>query len=105
MIFWLIASVVMANDISADCLGRDGRSWGGTPLFRDDIEVGRAPLIPRGMDLLGLCSGAKALIPILVDPCFGWLPEFVWKKEGKQSHFDSSQTLPAQAKICATKAH
>jgi hypothetical protein len=64
MIFWLIASVVMADDILADCLGCDGRLWGGTPLFRDDIEVGRAALITRGMDLLGLCSGAKALIPI-----------------------------------------
>jgi hypothetical protein len=71
MIFWLIALVVMADDISADCLGRDGQLWGGTPLFHDDIEVGRAALIPRGMDLLGLCSGSKALIPILVDPCFG----------------------------------
>jgi hypothetical protein len=58
MIFWLIASVVMAD-------------WGGTPLFRDDLEVGRAALIPRGLDLIGLYLGAKALIPILVDPCFG----------------------------------
>ena len=58
MIFWLIALVVMAH-------------LGGTPLFRDDLEVGRAALIPHGMDLLGLFSGAKALIPILVDPCFG----------------------------------
>ncbi len=71
MIFWLIALVVMADDILADCLGRDGRLWGGTPLFRDDIEVGRAALIPFKMDLLGLCLGAKALIPISVDPCFG----------------------------------
>ena len=59
MIFWLIALVVMVNH------------GGGTPLFRDDIEVGRAALIPRGMDLLGLCLGAEALIPISVDPCFG----------------------------------
>jgi hypothetical protein len=71
MIVRLIASVVMADDILADCLGRDGRLWGGTPLFRDDIEMGRAALILCGMDLLELCSGAKALIPILVDPCFG----------------------------------
>ncbi len=59
MIFWLIALVVMAD------------YGGGTPLFCDDVEVGRVALIPRGMDLLGLCSGAEALIPILVDPCFG----------------------------------
>ncbi len=44
---------------------------GGTPLFRDDIEVGRGALIPRRMDLLGLCLEAEALIPISVDPCFG----------------------------------
>jgi hypothetical protein len=56
MIFWLIALVVMAG-------------WGGIPLFHDDLEVGRAALIPHGMDLLGLILGAKALIPILADPC------------------------------------
>jgi hypothetical protein len=55
MLFWLIASVVMAH-------------WGGgTPLFHDDLEVGRAALIPCGMDLLGFNLGAKAFIPILAD--------------------------------------
>ncbi len=58
MIFWLIALVVMAN-------------WGGTPLFHDNLEVGGATLIPPGMDLFGLILGAKALIPILADSCFG----------------------------------
>jgi hypothetical protein len=47
------------------------------------------------MDLLGLILGAKALIPILADPCFWLIAGIGLKEEGKQSHFDSSQTLPA----------
>jgi hypothetical protein len=53
MIFRLIALVVMAN-------------WGGTPIFHDDLEVGRATLIPCRMDLLGLFLGGQSL-----DPYFG----------------------------------
>jgi hypothetical protein len=72
MIFWLIALVMMA-----DC------EW-GYPSFRNDLEVGRAALIPRGMDLLGLYSGAEALIPILVDLRL-WLIAGVRLKKGGQA--------------------
>ncbi len=72
MIFWLIALVMMAN-----C------EW-GYPSFRNYLEVGRAALIPHEMDLLGLYSGAKALIPILVDLHL-WLIAGVHLKKGGQA--------------------
>ena len=72
MIFWLIASVMMADYESS---------------FRNDFEVGRAALIPRGMDILGDYVWGPRPWSLFRLILFGWLPAFVWKKGGQAMPF------------------